>query len=63
MNENFHKLLGEAIQAEHLDLLPPEVDICSKYYDDIFRSLRRGSTARGAKNMKGPDSTILDLHN
>lgn len=58
MNENFHVLL-EAIQAERPDLLPPEVDVRSKY--DIFRSLRRGSTAR-AKNMKVPESAI-DLHN
>lgn len=58
MNDHFHTLL-ERIQLQRPDLIPPELDVRFKY--NIYRSLRRGSTAR-AKNMKVSQASI-DLHN
>ena len=54
----FHTQL-EKVQSEHSSLLGPEVNVREKF--SIFRSLRRGSTAR-AVDTKVPEASI-DLHN
>ena len=58
MNDHFHTLL-EDVQSFREDLLPTSVDIHEDY--NIFRSLRRGSTAR-ATDMRVP-KTVIELHN
>lgn len=58
MNHHFHSLL-EDVQSCREDLLPSSVDVHEDY--NIFRSLRKGSTAR-ATDMKVP-KTVIDLHN
>ena len=54
----FHNQL-ERIQSEHSHLIGPEIIVRERY--SIFRSLRRGSTAR-ATDVQVP-STSIDLHN
>ena len=58
INEKFHVLL-ERVRSLDDSLLPHTLDICEDF--NIYRSLRRGSTAR-AMDTKVPKSAI-DLHN
>ena len=58
INERFHELLEE-VHVSHPLLFPDKVDIRDNY--SVFRSLRRGSTAR-VVDMQLPESEI-NLHN
>ena len=58
MNVHFHQLL-EFIHSVREDLIPSSVDIYEDY--NVFRSLRRGSTAR-TTGMKVPKN-VIELHN
>ena len=58
MNQEFIKLI-EQVQSKRPDLIEADKDVPSSY--SIYRSIRRGSTAR-AMDME-VDSNVIDLHN
>ena len=59
INEQFHHLLEQVRETDEY-LLPHSLDLGEDF--NIFRSLRRGSTAR-ATDMKVLPKTVIDLHN